>query len=95
MNHQPHPVIKQEENTNTPAIEETNSYDRQKARAVTYYHSHRDEIIGKLASLNRSWQSKESTYRAFGMAGIEPTPSKSECEWTPLSPLTTRPRGRS
>ncbi len=28
------------------------------------------------------------------MAGIEPTPSKSECDWTPLSPLTTRPRGR-
>jgi hypothetical protein len=41
---------------------------------------------GKLASLNRSWQSKEGTYRALGMAGIEPTPSKSECDWTPLSP---------
>ena len=48
----------------------------------------------KLASLNRSWQSKEGTYRALGMAGIEPTPSKSECDWTPLSPLTTWPRGR-
>ena len=42
--------------------------------------------IGKLASLNRSRQSKEGTYRALGMAGIEPTPSKSECDWTPLSP---------
>jgi hypothetical protein len=30
---------------------------------------------GKLASLNRSWQSKEGTYCALGMAGIEPTPS--------------------
>ncbi len=38
---------------------------------------------GMLASLNRSWQSKEGTYRALGMAGIEPTPSKSECDWTP------------
>ncbi len=41
---------------------------------------------GKLASLNRSWQSKEGTFCALGMAGIEPTPSKSECDWTPLSP---------
>ncbi len=40
----------------------------------------------KLASLNCSWQSKEGTYRALGMAGIEPTPSKSECGWTPLLP---------
>jgi hypothetical protein len=29
-------------------------------------------LPGKLASLNRSWQSKEGTYRALGMAGIEP-----------------------
>ncbi len=43
-------------------------------------------ISGKLASLRRSWQSKEGTYRALGMAWIEPTPSKSECDWTPLSP---------
>ena len=41
---------------------------------------------GKLASLNCSWQSKEGTYRALGMTGIEPTPSKSEWDWTPLSP---------
>ncbi len=41
---------------------------------------------GKLASLNRSWQTKVGTYRALGMAGIELTPSKSECDWTPLSP---------
>ncbi len=41
-------------------------------------------IPGKLASLNRSWQSKEGTYRALGMSGIEPTPSKSECDWIPL-----------
>ncbi len=43
-------------------------------------------LTGKLASLNRSWQSKEGTFRALGMAGIEPTPSKSECDWTPLLP---------
>jgi hypothetical protein len=42
-------------------------------------------VTGKLASLNRSWQSKEGTYRALGMAGIEPTPSKSK-DWIPLSP---------
>ncbi len=41
---------------------------------------------GKLDSLNRSWQSKEGTYHALGVAGIEPTPSKSECDWTQLSP---------
>ncbi len=52
-----------------------------------------DFQAGKLASLNRSWQSKEGTYRALGMAGIEPTPSKSECNWTLLSPLTTRCKG--
>ncbi len=39
-------------------------------------------ILGKLASLNYSWQSKEGTYHALGMEGIEPTPSKSECDWT-------------
>ena len=27
---------------------------------------------GKLASLNRSWKSNKGTYRALGMAGIEP-----------------------
>jgi hypothetical protein len=43
------------------------------------------QFIGELASLNRSWQSKEGTYRALGMAGIEPTPSESK-DWTPLSP---------
>jgi hypothetical protein len=41
---------------------------------------------GNLASLNCSWQSEEGTYGALGMAGIEPTPPKSECDWTPLSP---------
>ncbi len=40
---------------------------------------------GKLASLIRSWQSKEGTFCASGMAGIEPTSSKSK-DWTPLSP---------
>ncbi len=29
---------------------------------------------------------QEGTYHALGMAGIEPTSSKSECDWTPLSP---------
>ncbi len=43
------------------------------------------EQSDKLASINRSWQSKEGTYRALGMARIEPTPSKSE-DWTLLSP---------
>jgi hypothetical protein len=41
------------------------------------------EFSGKLASLNRSWQSKKGTYRALGMVGIEPTPSKSK-DWFPL-----------
>ena len=36
-----------------------------------------DQSSGKLASLNRSWQSKEGTFRALGMAGIEPTPPES------------------
>ena len=35
-------------------------------------------IVGKLASLNRSWQSNKGTYRASGLAGIEPMPSESE-----------------
>jgi hypothetical protein len=58
MNHQPHPVIKQEENTNAPVIDETNSYDRQKARAVTYYHSHRNEMIQK----QKEYQKKKSSF---------------------------------
>ncbi len=68
------------------------AFDRRKT--VGRPVGHLQHIPGKLASLNRSWQSKEGTYRALGMAGIEPTPSKSECDWTPLSPLTTWPRGR-
>ncbi len=40
----------------------------------------------KLALLNRTRQSKEGTHSALGMAGIDPTPSKSECDWKPLSP---------
>ncbi len=32
---------------------------------------------GKLASLNRSWQSN-GTLRASGLAGVEPMPSKSD-----------------
>ncbi len=37
--------------------------------------SHRK--AGKLASLNRSWQSNKGTFSASGMAGIEPMPSHS------------------
>ncbi len=33
---------------------------------------------GKLASLNRSWQGNKGTFRALGVAGIEPMLSKSE-----------------
>ena len=33
---------------------------------------------GKLASFNRSWQSDKCTFRASGMAGIEPMLSESE-----------------
>ncbi len=43
-------------------------------------------IPGKLASLNSSWQGKEGTYYVLGMAEIEPMPSKTECDWTLLSP---------
>ncbi len=32
---------------------------------------------GKLASLNRSWQSNKGTLRALGSAGIEPMPTES------------------
>ena len=35
-------------------------------------------LSGKLASLNRSWQSNKGTFRASGLAGIEPMPSESE-----------------
>ena len=38
----------------------------------------RDLFAGKLASLIRSWQSIKGTFRASGLAGIEPMPSKSE-----------------
>ncbi len=52
-------------------------------------------LNSKLASLNRSWQSKEGTYRALGMAGIEPTPSKSTLKGLdPAFALNTRLRGR-
>ncbi len=68
---------------------------RSVTRLVTSLNVHccRDCISGKLASLNRSWQSKEGTIRALGMAGIEPTPSKSECNWTPLSPFNHSAKG--
>ena len=45
---------------------------------------------GKLASLNRSWQSKVGTYHSLEMVGIEPTLSKSNCNWTPLSAAAAR-----
>ena len=35
-------------------------------------------MTGKLASLNRSWQSNKGTFSALGLAGIEPMPSESE-----------------
>jgi hypothetical protein len=50
---------------------------------TSWYLAESSPPSGKLASL---WQSKEGTYCALGMAGIKPTPSKSECAWTPLTP---------
>ena len=46
---------------------------------------HCAQLTGKLASLNRAWQSNKGTFRASGMAGNEPMPSESN-DWTPLSP---------
>jgi hypothetical protein len=31
-------------------------------------------------------EAKKARFVLCGMAGIEPTPSESECDWTPLSP---------
>ncbi len=50
-------------------------------------------IPGKLDSSNRSWQSEVGTFRALVIAEIEPTPSESDCDWTPLSPSPTVLRG--
>jgi hypothetical protein len=56
---QAHPIIKQEEgNNNNDVIDETNSYERQKARANTYYHQHKDEIIRK----QKEYQSKKGSF---------------------------------
>ncbi len=44
-----------------------------------------DWMFSTQVAFNRSCQSKEGTVRALGMAGIEPTLSKSE-HWTPLLP---------
>jgi hypothetical protein len=41
------------------------------------------KYAGKLTSLDRSWQSKGGVFRALGTAGIERTPTKSSCDWTP------------
>ncbi len=49
-----------------------------------YQHS-----LGKLASLDRSWQlmdSNKGSSLPSGMARIEPMPSESESDWTLLSP---------
>ncbi len=46
------------------------------------------------ASLKCSRYSNGGTFRASGMAGIEPMPSESGYDWTPLSPQPTMLRGR-
>jgi hypothetical protein len=50
------------------------------------------QAAGNLASLNRSWQSKEGTYCVLDVAGFEPTPPESECDWTRFA-LITQLRG--
>ncbi len=52
---------------------------------------------GKLASLNRSWQSNKGTFCALGMTGIEPMPSQSMVTGHRfrLSPTTLRGRSYS
>jgi hypothetical protein len=57
------PAIQQmikNENENNPiqAIDETNPYDRQKARARTYYYRNRDEIIRK----QKEYQRKQGSF---------------------------------
>jgi hypothetical protein len=53
-----------------------------------YKHTETDRQTDRQTdrSLNSSWQSKYGVYCALGMAGIEPTLSKSEIDWTPLLP---------
>ena len=55
---QAHPVIKQEDGNNNDVIDEMNSYERQKARASSYYHQHREEIIRK----QKEYQSKKGSF---------------------------------
>ena len=54
---QAHPIIKQEDN-NIDVIDEMNSYERQKARAISYYHQHKDEIIRK----QKEYQQKQGSF---------------------------------
>ena len=54
---QTHPIIKQEE-INNDIIDETNSYQRQKARTNTYYQLHKDEIKKK----QKEYQSKKGSH---------------------------------
>ena len=54
---QAHPIIKQEDD-NIDVINEMNSYERQKARAISYYHQHKDEIIRK----QKEYQQKQGSF---------------------------------
>ena len=44
---QPQPIIIVEENINNNTIDETSTYERQKKRASSYYHTHKTDILQK------------------------------------------------
>ena len=50
--------IKNDDSNDIQAIDETNPYDKQKARARTYYYRNRDEIIRK----QKEYQRKQGSF---------------------------------
>ena len=44
---QPQTIIKVEENINNNTIDETSTYERQKKRSSSYYHTHKTDILQK------------------------------------------------
>ena len=55
---QPQPNIKVEENINNNTIDETSTYERQKKRASSYYHTHKTDILQK----QKEYQKNKGSY---------------------------------
>jgi hypothetical protein len=55
---QQQPNIKVEENINNNTIDETSTYERQKKRASSYYHTHKADILQK----QKEYQKNKGSY---------------------------------